>query len=126
MIDFSKITKTLHGYDCHYFGMRESFGTQVHCFGVWTPNGVTEKCYDAKGKHIVYDGQHARWKVSTVSAFDIVKPPKIVSVSRWITYHLLPDGDISCRYHQEDPAGLHLERLLYTAQITREIEVPNE
>jgi len=54
MIDFASITKTLDGYDCHYFGQRSAFVVgiehHVHCFGVFHPQmGVFEKLYDDQG-----------------------------------------------------------------------------
>ena len=57
MIDFTKITKTLDGYDCHYFGARDVFVSErqwrAHCFAVWHPTiGVSEKFYDDHGHRL--------------------------------------------------------------------------
>ena len=57
MIGFAKITKTLDGYDCHYFGARDvSVGGRqwrAHCFAVWHPDmGVHEKLYDDQGHRL--------------------------------------------------------------------------
>ena len=85
MIDFAKITKTLDGYDCHYFGTRIGADHKIlHCFAVWTHNGVFEKCYDEHGRHLVWE--FGTWEVSKTDAFTIVKPPKIVEVTRWFRF----------------------------------------
>jgi len=60
MINFLSITKTLDGYDCHYFGKRNAFvrGIEhpVHCFGVFDPQmGVFEKWYDDEGHRLTID-----------------------------------------------------------------------
>jgi len=66
MIDFQSITKTLDGYDCHYFGQRNVFirGStwRVHCFSVWEPDwGSHEKWYDDQGHRLtVIDHMVAR------------------------------------------------------------------
>jgi len=84
MIDFSKITKTLDGYDCHYFGTRESYGVTLHCFAVMHPQfGVKEVVYNAEGKRLALAG--GQWFTVLEPAFQIVKPKKKVSVTRWIT-----------------------------------------
>lgn len=93
MIDFSKITKTLGGYDCHYFGTRESYGTKLHCFGVWTPTGLYEKCYDDQGRHLVLPPNGMGWEVRKSNAFAIIKPPKIVEVTRWVGLRIDSNGN---------------------------------
>jgi len=60
MIDFASITKTLDGYDCHYFGQRNVFirGSEwrVHCFAVFHPAmGAFEKWYDDDGHRLSID-----------------------------------------------------------------------
>jgi len=66
MIDFASITKTLDGYDCHYFGRRDVFlcgrTWRAHCMAVWHPvMGVFEKFYDDQGQRLtVVDGMVAR------------------------------------------------------------------
>lgn len=123
MIDFAKITKTLDGYDCHYFGTRESYGTKLHCFGVWTPTGLYEKCYDDQGRHLAFsmDGE---WEVSETNAFAIVRPPKIVEVTKWIGLYKGPDDYfISHANSEEVLAGKHL---LSAFKHTFRFEVPHE
>lgn len=84
MIDFSKITKTLDGYDCHYFGTREHNWTTLHCFGVMHPHfGVKEAVYNAEGKRLTLAG--GQWVAVLDSYCQIIKPKKKVSVTRWIT-----------------------------------------
>ena len=126
MIDFAKITKTLDGYDCHYFGTRESYGTKLHCFGVWTPTGLYEKCYDDQGRHLQFsmDGE---WEVSATNAFAIVKPPKIVEITRWAglfvddneEYHV---KTAICKENLQGSKGY----LLASEEHTFRFEVPNE
>jgi len=66
MIDFAKITKTMDGYDCHYFGQRNVFirgdEWRVHCMAVWNPDfGSHEKWYDDRGHRLtVVGGQVVR------------------------------------------------------------------
>lgn len=91
MIDFSKITKTLDGYDCHYFGTRENNGTTLHCFAVMHPQfGVKEAVYDAEGKRLALAG--GQWFAALDAAFQIVKPKKKVSVTRWFRI----ERDVDC------------------------------
>jgi len=86
MIDFAKITKTLDGYDCHYFGTRIGFdGTKLHCFAIMTSCGVKEKNYDDQGRPLAFS-MDGKWEVSETNAFAIVKPPKIVEVTRWFRF----------------------------------------
>jgi hypothetical protein len=84
MIDFSKITKTLDGYDCHYFGTREYAGTTLHCFAVMHPTyGIKEVVYDQKGRRLCWIQE--KYEVIPNVDCQIVKPPKIVSMTRWLT-----------------------------------------
>ena len=123
MIDFAKITKTLDGYDCHYFGTRESYGTKLHCFGVWTPTGLYEKCYDDQGRHIAFS-MDGKWEVSETNAFAIVKPPKIVEVTRWIGLYTTGNGNYSTVFaNTEDGFG---SGFLAVQKHTFRFEVPNE
>ena len=125
MNDFAKITKTLDGYDCHYFGTRESYGTKLHCFGVWTPTGLYEKCYDDQGRHLEFsmDGE---WEVSETNAFAIVKPPKIIEVTRWVALYsgnTINDGHFVCCYEKKPELQ---KDTLDIQQHTFRFEVPNE
>ena len=66
MIDFASITKTIDGYDCHYFGQRNALinGNEwrVHCVSVWSPDcGALEKWYDDQGQRLtVFGGRIVR------------------------------------------------------------------
>jgi len=76
MIDFTKITKTLDGYDCHYFGQRSVLinGNEwrVHCFSVWNADwGSLEKWYDDQGQRLTTVG--GRVIRSTNKKFRIVE-----------------------------------------------------
>jgi len=124
MIDFSKITKTVDGYDCHYFGTRESYGTKLHCFGVMTAQGVVERCYDDQGRRLVWVSCDVQWGVCENDSFAIVKPPKIVEVTGWVA--LYPDGRHGyCfgSYKEEPSAALGF---LAKQQHTFRFEVPND
>lgn len=126
MIDFSKITKTLDGFDCHYFGTRISNGIKLHCFGVWTTTGLYEKCYDENGKHLVWSDLVGKWCVSNRPDFQIVKPPKIIEVTRWVGYYWDKDkGDVCTDFYVQvypDAERAYLK----LSKITESIEVPNE
>ena len=123
MIDFAKITKTLDGYDCHYFGTRESYGTKLHCFGVWTPTGLYEKCYDDQGRPLTFS-MNGKWEVSETNAFAIVKPPKIVEVTRWIGIYTTGNGNYSTIFaNTEDGFG---SGFLAVQKHTFRFEVPND
>ena len=123
MIDFAKITKTLDGYDCHYFGTRESYGTKLHCFGVWTPTGLYEKCCDDQGRPLTFS-MNGKWEVSETNAFAIVKPPKIVEVTRWIGIYTTGNGNYSTIFaNTEDGFG---SGFLAVQKHTFRFEVPND
>ena len=124
MIEFSKITKTLDGYECHYFGTRIGADqTILHCFAVWTHNGVFEKGYDQHGRQLVWN--FGTWEVSKTDAFAITKPPKIVEVTRWIGLRHDSNGEytiasVSKKERLEHPTFLAKQ------QHTFRFEVPNE
>jgi len=76
MIDFALITKTLDGYDCHYFGQRNVMvggrEWRVHCMAVWNPDcGAHEKWYDDQGQRLTVVG--GRVVRSTNKKFRIVE-----------------------------------------------------
>ena len=124
MIDFAKITKTLDGYECHYFGTRIGADHKMilHCFAVWTDNGVFEKCYDEHGRHLVWD--FGGWEVSKTDAFAITKPPKIVEVTRWIGIYTTGNGNYSTIFaNTEDGFG---SGFLAVQKHTFQFEVPND
>ena len=124
MIEFSKITKTLDGYECHYFGTRIGADQKIlHCFAVWTHNGVFEKCYDEHGRHLVWD--FGTWEVSKTDAFAITKPPKIVEVTRWVALYsgkTIGDGHFVCCYEKKPELQ---KDTLDIQQHTFRFEVPN-
>jgi len=126
MIDFAKITKTLDGYDCHYFGTRIGFdGTKLHCFAIMTSCGVKEKNYDDQGRPLAFsmDGE---WEVSETNAFAIVKPPKIVEVTRWVALHsghTIGDGHFVCCYEKKPELQ---KDTLDIQQHTFRFEVPHD
>jgi hypothetical protein len=125
MIDFAKITKTLDGYDCHYFGARESYGTKLHCFGVMTGHGVHEKCYDDEGQQLFFNPNIREWGRSKSDAFQVIAPPKIVEVTRWIVY----DRNDSCLdgyYCFVDVSKPVDGKFDHVEKVTARFEVPND
>lgn len=125
MIEFSKITKTLDGYDCHYFGVRESHGTTLHCFGVWTGYGCCESAYDEQGRRLRWCHEKTCWKVSANQAFQIVKPPKIVEVTRWVGLRIDFNGNYTISTSTDEE---HFDNDLFLAkqQHTFRFEVPHD
>jgi len=124
MIDFSKITKTLDGYDCHYFGTRVGHdGTKLHCFGVLTSIGVHEKCYDDQGGHLVWE--FGKWEVCETNAFAIVRPPKIVEVTRWVGLRHDSNGEYTIHSTSRQERLDH-PTFLAKQQHTFRFEVPHE
>lgn len=128
MIDFSKITKTIGGLDCYYLGQRFSYGVNVHRFAV--VNGHSERfCYyNDAGKRIDFtDGRWSEAECLKVDKdlFQIIAPPKIVEVTRWITINRSSvDGDFflemaGCRDHLTQTWS-------EPQQHTFRFEVPNE
>lgn len=74
MIDFSKITKTLDGYDCHYFGTRMSpiGNVKLHVFSVFHPTfGVSESNYNDNGRKVEVSIRDT-WVESKEDRFQIV------------------------------------------------------
>ena len=124
MIDFAKITKTLDGYDCHYFGTRIGFdGTKLHCFAIMTSCGVKEKNYDDQGRPLAFS-MDGKWEVSETNAFAIVRPPKIVEVTRWIGIYTTGNGNYSTIFaNTEDGFG---SGFLAVQQHTFRFEVPHD
>ena len=126
MIDFAKITKTVDGYDCHYFGTRIGFdGTKLHCFAIMTSCGVKEKNYDDQGRPLAFS-MDGKWEVSETNAFAIVRPPKIVEVTRWVALyrgHTLLDGHFVCCYEKKPELQIDT---LDIQQHTFRFEVPHE
>ena len=126
MIEFAKITQTLDGYPCHYFGTRESNKIKLHCFGVWTTTGLYEKCYDENGKHLVWSDLVGKWSVSDRPDFQIIAPPKIVEVTRWVAlYSVNTIGDeyVVCCYDKKPELQ---KDTLDIQQHTFRFEVPHE
>ena len=90
MIDFKAITKTLDGFDCHYFGTRVSFGKEVHCFGVFSAQiGLQEITYDENGNRLKFE--MGSWVESRAANYQIVKPKRKVKVTRWLCFAYRPD-----------------------------------
>lgn len=127
-IDFANIKKTVDGFDCHYFGMRESFGSMIHCFGVFHPkDGVREVAYDSEGKRLRFD--MGEWVLSLASNFQIVTPRRKVQSTRWLCFAYRPefivDQIVVHLFHREPTTEeIDLNKYLAVKKITTELEVP--
>ena len=125
MIELSKITKTLDGYDCHYFGTRMSNGRKLHCFGVWTTTGLYEKCYDENGKHLVWSDLVGKWSVSDQPDFQIIAPPKIIEVTRWVGLRIDSNGNYTIST-STDEENFDNDHFFGKQQHTFRFEVPHD
>lgn len=126
MIDFSKITKTLDGCKAYHVNQRFDDFEVIHEFAIVHPRfGASIEYYNEKGNRVTYDAGKSKWVERNDGKFQIVKPKKKVSVTRWISYHkqTTAKNGVSCRYHNEDPSGRHLDDLLDVVEVTKEIEV---
>ena len=122
MIDFSTITKTVDGLDCYYIGQRKSGGKTIHRFAI--ANDVSEVIcyYDEQGKRLDFSGAGG-WVVCKTGGHQIIAPPKIVEVTRWIGYYWDKDkGDVCTDFYVQvypDAERSYLKLL----KITESIEV---
>ena len=124
MIDFQSIRYTTAGLECYYLGQRLSGDQVLHRFAVVNPAGEKFAYYNEQGQRIEYLGPGA-WEVQS-GGHQIIAPPKIVEVTRWIGYYWDKDkGDICTDYYVQiypDAERAYLKLL----KITESIEVPNE
>ena len=124
MIDFTKITKTLVGLDCYYLGQRISGDQVLHRFAVVNPAGEKFVYYNDQGQRIDYASGIGKWVVRN-DGHQIIAPPKIVEVTRWIGlfadskgwYHVAVAGE-----KQELDNYAYLDKQQHTFRF----EVPNE
>lgn len=122
MIDFSKITKTVSGLDCYYLGQRTSGGKVIHRFAIVNDTAEMICYYNEQGQKIEFSGAGG-WLVDT-NGHQIIAPPKIVEVTKWIgLYKGQDDYFISHANSEEVLAGKHL---LSAFKHTFRFEVPNE
>ena len=121
MIDFAKIKKTLTGLDCYYLGQRTSGGQVLHRFAVFSDVGEVFCYYNEQGQKIEFSGAGG-WLVDS-NGHQIVAPPKIVEVTRWIGYYWDKDkGDVCTDFYVQvypDAERSYLKLL----KITESIEV---
>jgi hypothetical protein len=123
MIDFSKITKTIGGLDCYYLGQRRSGDQVLHRFAVVNPACETIVYYNEQGQRIDYVAP-GKWVVQN-DGHQIIAPPKIVEVTRWIGlfadskgwYHVAVAGE-----KQELDNYAYLDKQQHTFRF----EVPND
>ena len=122
MIDFSKITKTVSGLDCHYLGQRTSGGQVLHRFAVFSDVGEVFCYYNEQGQKIEFSGAGG-WLVDT-KGHQIIAPLKIVEVTGWVA--LFPDGkDGYCHsFYTAEPVGVL--GFIDKQQHTFRFEVPND
>lgn len=126
MIDFANITKTLDGFKCHYFGTRSSYGSTIHCFGIFHPAyGVKEAAYNSEGKRLTFE--NSKWSETTATDCQIVKPPRKVEVTRWLGYQWWADSQASTiMQYDEEPSDKDIRKyhLIHVEKVTVTIEVP--
>lgn len=131
MIDFQNIRYTTAGLECYYLGQRRSGDGNVHRFAVVNPAGEKFAYYNDQGQRIEFDDRTGKW-VATPTGHQIIAPPKIVEVTRWVALyketvdsHGSPNGDgfYVCP-HQDEPKNL--PNMLAKQKHTFRFEVPNE
>ena len=122
MIDFSKITKTIGGIDCCYLGQRSSGDQVLHRFAIVNPTCETFAYFNDQGQRIEYVAP-GKWAV-TLEGHQIVRPPKIVEVTKWIGLFADDNGDYHLTTSGSD-AFLH-HSVIAKQKHTFRFEVPNE
>jgi len=123
MIDFQSIRYTTAGLECYYLGQRRSVDGNVHRFAVVNPAGEKFAYYNDQGQRIEFDDRTGKW-VATPTGHQIIAPPKIVEVTKWIGLYKGPDDYfISHANSEEVLAGKHL---LSAFKHTFRFEVPND
>lgn len=125
MIDFAKITKTLDGLDCRYLGQRTSGDQVINRFAVFNNTAELFCYYNEQGDRIEFSGSVGKWVV-TPAGHQIIAPPKIVEVTRWVALQGSTfDGDgyhVAC-YLEAPPKDSFC---LDVKQHTFRFEVPND
>jgi hypothetical protein len=124
MIDFTKITKTLVGLDCYYLGQRISGDQVLHRFAVVNPAGEKFVYYNDQGQRIDYASGIGKWVVRN-DGHQVIAPPKIVEVTRWIVY----DRNDSCLdgYYCFVSVSKPVDgKFDHVEKVTARFEVPND
>lgn len=120
MIDFSKITKTVTGLDCYYLGQRRSAGQVLHRFAVVNDAAELICYYNEQGQRIEFSGADG-WVVQNGS-YQIIAPPKIVEVTRWIGLFW---DDSEYELHSATDENSFSSLVIAKQQHTFRFEVPN-
>ena len=125
MIDFQSIRYTTAGLECYYLGQRRSVDGNVHRFAVVNPAGEKFAYYNDHGQRIEFDDRTGKW-VATPTGHQIIAPPKIVEVTRWVALYsgnTIGDGHFVCCYEKKPELQ---KDTLDIKQHTFRFEVPNE
>ena len=124
MIDFAKITKTLDGMDCRYLGQRTSGGQVINRFAVFNNAAELFCYYNEQGQRIDYVGL-GKW-VAAPTGHQIIAPPKIVEVTRWVG--LYEKSDAPGKYYLDNAENENSLGNLVIAkqQHTFRFAVPND
>lgn len=125
MIDFQSIRYTTAGLECYYLGQRRSVDGNVHRFAVVNPAGEKFAYYNEQGHRIEFDDRTRKWVV-TPGGHQIIAPPKIVEVTRWVALYsgnTIGDGHFVCCYEKKPELR---KDTLDIKQHTFRFEVPNE
>ena len=125
MIDFQSIRYTTAGLECYYLGQRRSVDGNVHRFAVVNPAGEKFAYYNDQGQRIEFDDRTGKW-VATPTGHQIIAPPKIVEVTRWVALYsgkTIGDGHFVCCYEKKPELQ---KDTLDIQQHTFRFEVPND
>ena len=127
MIDFQSIRYTTAGLECYYLGQRRSVDGNVHRFAVVNPAGEKFAYYNDHGQRIEFDDRTGKW-VATQTGHQIIAPPKIVEVTRWVGLYEKSHapGEYLLDYASAESLLDKTPFFLGSQQHTFRFEVPNE
>lgn len=127
MIDFQSIRYTTAGLECYYLGQRRSVDGNVHRFAVVNPAGEKFAYYNDHGQRIEFDYRTGKW-VATTTGHQIIAPPKIVEVTRWVALYekLHAPGEYFIEVSKDEDGFPNTQLLLGSQQHTFRFEVPND
>ena len=120
-IDFAKITKTVDGLDCYYIGKRTSGDQVLHRFAVFNNASELFSYYNEQGERVEFFGNDG-WAICK-GGLQIIAPPKIVEVTRWIGLFW---DDSEYELHSATDENSFSSLVIAKQQHTFRFEVPNE
>ncbi len=123
-IDFQSIRYTTAGLECYYLGQRRSVDGNVHRFAVVNPAGEKFAYYNDQGQRIEFDDRTGKWVV-TPTGHQIIAPPKIVEVTRWVGLRNDSNGNYTIST-STDEENFNNDHFFAKQQHTFRFEVPND